>query len=183
MIAYKGFNKNLECTQGKGTFRYEIGKTYRENRAQCASAGFHCVEEPVETLKWYADESSRYCIVEAGGDINEDGDNKISCTEITVLKEITLQQLGALECKWMQDHPEREYSRQVKEDSARARGMGIVIVRGKNPKAAGDKGSTIYLLREGKGTKEIEEVGIYQIDGVEYLPDTYYRVDGRNADA
>ena len=96
-----------------------------------------------------------------------------------ILKEITLQQLGALECKWIQEHPERKYSIHVKKDSARATGTGIVIVRGKNPKAAGDEGSTIFLLREGKGTKEIEEVGIYLIDGVQYMPDTYYRVDGR----
>ena len=124
-------------------------------------------------------DSSRYCIVEACGDIHEDGDDKISCTEMKILKEITLQQLGALECKWIQEHPERKYSIHVKKDSARATGTGIVIVRGKNPKAAGDEGSTIFLLREGKGTKEIEEVGIYLIDGVQYMPDTYYRVDGR----
>lgn len=95
------------------------------------------------------------------------------------MKEITLQQLGALECKWIQEHPERKYSRHVKKDSARATGTGIVIVRGKNPKAAGGKGSTIFLLREAKETKKIEEIGVYQIDGVEYMPDTYYDADGR----
>lgn len=179
MIAFKGFNKDLICTMGKGIFQYEVGKTYKEDSAKCASTGFHCVEEPIEVLSWYANDSSRYCIVKAGGDINEDGDNKISCTEIKLLKEITLQQLGALECKWIQEHPERKYSRHVKKDSARATGTGIAIVRGKNPKAAGDKGSTIFLLREAKETKKIEEIGVYQIDGVEYMPDTYYDADGR----
>ena len=179
MIAYKGFNKDLTCTMGKGRFQYEVGKSYKEDSAKCASTGFHCTEEPIEVLSWYENDSSRYCIVEACGDIHEDGDDKISCTEMKKLKEITLQQLGALECKWIQEHPERKYSIHVKKDSARATGTGIVIVRGKNPKAAGDEGSTIFLLREGKGTKEIEEVGIYLIDGVQYMPDTYYRVDGR----
>lgn len=181
MIAYKGFNKDLVCVRGKGTYQYEVGKTYKEDSAQCASTGFHCVEEPIEVLSWYAEATARYCIVEAAGDVHEDGRDKISCTEMKLLKEITLQQLGALECKWLQDHPEREYSNHIKQNSGEAVGKGIVIVRGKNPKAAGDEGSTIFLLREGKGTKEIEEVGIYQIDGVEYMPDTYYRVDGRKA--
>ena len=179
MIAYKGFNKDLKCTMGKGIFQYEVGKTYKENKAQCVSTGFHCVEEPIEVLSWYSNNTSRYCMVEALGDIHEDGAERISCTEMKILKEITLQQLGALECKWIQDHPERMNSKHVNKNSAKASGNGIVIVRGKNPKAAGDKGSTIFLLKEGKGTKEIEEVGIYQIDGVEYMPDTYYRVDGR----
>ena len=179
MIAYKGFNEDLTCTMGKGVFRYEIGKNYKEETAICASTGFHCVEEPIEVLSWYNNSDSRYCIVEASGDVHEDGSNKISCTEIRLIKEITLQQLGILECEWIQEHPERKYSKHVKSNVSKAVGTGIVIVRGKNPKAAGDKGSTIFLLREGKGTKEIEEVGVYQIDGVEFMPDTYYRVDGR----
>lgn len=179
MIAYKGFNKNLTCTRGKGCFQYEVGQTYKEPEAKCANTGFHCVEEPIEVLSWYSNIDSRYCIVEAGGDVHEDGNEKISCTEMKILKEISLQQLGALECKWLKEHPEREYSGHVMRDKAKATGSGIVIVRGKNPKAAGDKGSTIFLLREGKDTKEIVEIGIYQIDGVEYMPDTYYKVDGR----
>lgn len=90
-----------------------------------------------------------------------------------------MQQLGAFECRWLQEHAERKCSSYVKRDSARDDGTGIVLVRGKNPKAAGAKGSTLFLLREGKKTKEIEEIGIFQVDGLEYMPDTYYRVDGR----
>lgn len=177
MIAYKGFNKDLVCTMGKGQFQYEVGKTYKEERAKCASTGFHCVEEPIEVRSWYSSESSRYCIVDAGGDINEDGGNRISCTEMTILKEITLQQLGIMECKWMQEHPTRAYSRHVWKDCGQAEENGIVIVRGKNPKAKGEIGSTLFILREEKGA--IEEIGVFQIDGMEYKPDTYYRVDGR----
>ena len=122
MIAYKGFNKDMVCTMGKGQFQYEVGKTYKEDRAKCASTGFHCVEEPIEVRSWYSSESSRYCIVDAGGDINEDGGNRISCTEMTILKEITLQQLGIMECKWMQEHPTRAYSRHVWKDCGQAEG-------------------------------------------------------------
>lgn len=179
MIAFKGFNKDLVCTMGKGNFKYEVGKKYKEDTAKCASTGFHCVEEPIEVLRWYSNDTSRYCIVEAGGDIHEDGNDKISCTEMKILKEVTLQQIGALECKWIQEHPERKCSNYVRRDSGKALKDGIVVVRGKNPKAAGGTGSTLFLLREGTGTKEIVDIGIYKIDGVEYMPDSYYRVDGR----
>lgn len=179
MIAYKGFNKDLVCTMGKGEFQYEVGKTYREEEAKCANTGFHCVEEPIEVLTWYSSGDSRYCIVEISGDIHEDGNNKISCTEMTIVREVTLQQLGALECRWIQKKPERKYSRHVKKDSGCARENNIVIVRGKNPKAKGKIGSTIFLLKEKKNSTDIAEVGAYEIDGKEFLPDVYYRADGR----
>lgn len=179
MIAYKGFNKDLACTLGNGTFQYEIGKTYTESEAKCANAGFHCVEEPIEVLSWYSEKDSRYCIVEAAGDVNEDGNDKISCTEMTILKEVSLQQLGALECKWIAEHPERGNSTKVQKDVGNALKNNIVIVRGKNPKAAGAMGSTIFLIKENKGV--IETIGIYEIDGKEHLPDVYYRADGRKA--
>lgn len=179
MRAYKGFNQNLECTMGKGTFQYEVGKTYREDTAQCASTGFHCVEEPIEVLRWYSAEGSRYCIVEAAGDIHEDGDERISCTEMTILQEVTLQQLGALECKWIMEHPERKNSRYVMRNVGIAAAKQIVIVRGKNPRACGGLGSTIFLLKEVQHGKEIEEVGAYEIDGKEFFPNVYYKIDGR----
>lgn len=179
MIAYKGFNKDLTCTMGRGAYQYEVGKTYKEENAQCANTGFHCVEEPIEVLTWYSGETARYCIVNAGGDAHEDGKERISCTEMTILQEVTLQQLGALECKWIQEHPDRKYSRHVVKDEGTAYGNGIVIVRGKNPKAAGEIGTTIFLLKESTEGKSIDEVGIYEIDGKEFLPNTYYRVDGR----
>lgn len=179
MIAYKGFNKDLVCTRGKGSYQYEVGKTYKENTAKCASTGFHCVEEPIEVLTWYKGKDARYCVVNAGGDVHEDGCNKISCTEMKILKEITLQQLGALECIWLQEHPERKYSNHVLKNSGTAEKDGFVIVRGKNPKAAGELGSTIYLVKDAKDGQSVEEIGIYAIDGKEFLPNVYYRADGR----
>ena len=41
MIAYKGFNKDLTCTMGKGRFQYEVGKSYKEDSAKCASRMIH----------------------------------------------------------------------------------------------------------------------------------------------
>lgn len=179
MIAYKGFNKNLACTLGRGTYQYEVGKTYREDNAQCVNSGFHCVEEPIEVLRWYGDKTSRYCIVDAGGDINEDGCERIACTEMTILKEISLEQLGALECEWLRMHPEREYSNKVSRNTGQAKENGIVVVRGKNPRAKGEIGAAIFLLKEGKGTNEIISMGAYRVDGTEYVPGIFYNVEGR----
>ena len=181
MIAYKGFNGDLTCTMGNGRFQYEIGHTYTNDKAGCGRTGYHCVEEPIEVLSWYPAGPSRYCMVDAAGDISEDGFERIACTEIKILKEITLQQLGILECKWQQDHPNRTYSKHVKRNSGMAKENGIVVVRGKQPKAAGQIGSTIFLLREEKDTHDIAEIGVFQIDGEEYKPDVYYRVDGRRS--
>lgn len=179
MIAYKGFNKNMECTRGKGTFKYEIGKTYKENTAQCASTGFHCCEEPIQVLNWYSGPDSRYCIVDAGGDIHEDGTGRVSCTEITVLKEITLQQLGILECQWMHEKYERKESKQIQRDEGFAGKNEIVIVRGKDPKAKGEIGSTLFLVKENPKSREIISIGIYPVDNAEYFPNKYYDTDGK----
>lgn len=179
MRAYKGFNKDLICTLGKGQFQYEVGKTYKEDTAKCASTGFHCVEEPIEVLRWYSAPDSRYCIVEASGDVHEDGNDKIACTEMTILQEITLQQLGALECKWIMEHPERKTSKYVCKTEGTAAPKDIVIVRGKVPRASGGLGSTIFLLKEAQHSLEIEEVAAYEIDGKDYFPNVYYAVNGR----
>ena len=179
MIAYKGFNKNMECTRGKGTFKYEIGKTYKENTAQCASTGFHCCEEPIQVLNWYSGPDSRYCIVDAGGDIHEDGTGRVSCTEITVLKEITLQQLGILECHWMHEKYDRMESNLIRRDEGYAGKNEIVIVRGKNPKAKGEMGSTLFLVKEKPKSREIISIGIYPVDNAEYFPNKYYDTDGK----
>jgi hypothetical protein len=180
MIAYKGFNKDLACTRGKGTFCYEVGKTYREDRAKTASTGFHCVEEPIEVLRWYSGNEARYCMVSAKGDISEDGNERIACTEMTILKELTLQQLGILECEWLTEHPRRKCSDKVERNSGTAPEKGIVVVRGKNPKARGGMGATIFLIKEDADGK-ICDAGAYEIDGIQHKQNIYYRVDGRKA--
>lgn len=178
MRCYKGFNKDLTCTMGKGSFKYKVGETFTAEAAKCASTGLHCVEEPIEVLTWYRGNGSRYCVVEAAGDINENG-AKICCTEMKILKEITLQQLGMYECIWIQEHPEREESSHVHRESGCAEAGEIVIVRGKHPKAAGKLGCTLFLLREKSRSKEIADIGVFKVDGKEFKPDVYYTVEGR----
>ncbi len=179
MRAYKGFNKDLTCTMGAGTFQYKIGKTFTASKAKCANTGLHCVEEPIEVLTWYDNKDSRWCVVEAAGDINEDGDMRISCTEMTIIREVTIEQLGMLECLWIKAHPERITSRHIKSETGRAAEDHIVIVRGKKPKASGMRNSTLFILQEEKDSPKIAEIGVFKIDGDCYEPNVYYSVTGK----
>lgn len=181
MRCYKGFNSDLTCSRGQGRFQYKVGQTFTAEKAKCANTGLHCVEEPIAVLDWYNDKSSRFCIVEAAGDINEN-DDKISCTEMTILKEITIEQLAMLECIWLQDHPDREMNRRIHLKSADGCETDrIVIVRGKHPIASGCTGTTIFLLREKSRSKEIADIGVFKIDGKKYKPHVRYTVEGRRS--
>ena len=86
MIAYKGFEKGLRC---RG-YQFQMGLNVTAE-ANCRQNGFHCAEDPLDCLSYYSDmDMSMYCIVNAGGDVHEDGsDSKISCTELTIIKELT----------------------------------------------------------------------------------------------
>ena len=109
MRAIKAFNRNLQATLGSGVMTMEAGKTYREKEAKCAHNGFHCAENPLCALGYYNNMDSRFFIVEAGGDINQDGNGtRISCTELTLIKEITRIQLAALACEYIRKYPDRK---------------------------------------------------------------------------
>lgn len=149
MRAYKGFNKYLECTMGKGVFKYEPGIWYREDKARCANTGFHATYNPLDVLEYYNQKDSRYFIVELRGNIDEDAINsRISAPEICLVKEITKQQLIIAGIQFMINNPKLPWSGMVTKDYGRANGDGYVIVRGEEPRAEGEKGDTLYMLKE-----------------------------------
>ena len=90
MIAYKGFRPGLIC---RG-YQFVMGLNTTE-KANCRENGFHCAEDPLDCLSYYSSlEHSEYYIVNAGGDIDEDEhDSKIACTELTVIKRLTKEEL------------------------------------------------------------------------------------------
>lgn len=178
MITYKGFTKDLTARMGDGIFQYKFGQTFKNDAAQCAKTGFHSVEEPIRVLNWYGAASDRYCVVKIGGDIHEDGQDRISSTEITLIRELDIFELAMEECRWIYQHPNRTASTRVERD--KAYGIdSIVIVRGKNPVAAGKKGAVLYLLKEKKRSRQIDEMAVYEVDGKTFKPGKYYDVDGK----
>lgn len=181
MLAFKGFNSRLQATMGKGNFQFEPGKTYEEKECTCAKNGFHCAENPLGVLSYYREMDDRFFVVEAAGDINQDGHgSRISCTKLTLKKEISRAELAVCACKYMFDHPEREMeSDHAVRDEGRCRKKGdFIIVRGKHPEAAGVEGSLLCLVQEEKGSNEIAGVYGIEIDGKEYQAGTWYGIRG-----
>ena len=88
MKLYKGFTKDLKCRD----FQYEIGKEYHEETADLCHAGFHACENPLDTLRYYAPGSSRYCEVELDEVSDQrDSDTKRAAKKIKIGAEIGLK--------------------------------------------------------------------------------------------
>lgn len=177
MRAYKAFNADLQATMGRGTFQFAPGGTYEEKECKCASNGFHCAENPLCTLDYYRGKDTRFFIVDAGGEINQDGEgSRISCTRITLLKEIGRIQLAAHACLYIQKYPDRKMeSSHAKRNRAKCEEKDdFMIVRGKAPEAAGAEGSYLFLIQEYKTSSTVKGIHPIYIDGEEYLPDTWY---------
>ena len=86
IIAYKAMNPDMTC-RGK---KYEVGKTYFEDKADCCNAGMHACENPFEVLCYYPmKDNPRFFEVECGGEISKsDEGSKLACTELTVKGEL-----------------------------------------------------------------------------------------------
>ena len=95
---YKGFDKDLRCLG----FQYEIGKEYKCEKAVLCQEGFHFCENPIDVFGYYPPSfnarCARYCEVEGSGEFDKREDsNKVCCTKIKIVRELTLQEL-AEEC-------------------------------------------------------------------------------------
>jgi hypothetical protein len=96
-VAYKGFDKNLQCLG----FQYEIGKTYtHEGRVAACESGFHACEFPLAVFSFYpVADGNRFGVVEQSGDIVTQGQKQCSRT-ITVKAEIGIPGLVKAAIEW-----------------------------------------------------------------------------------
>ena len=183
MRAYKGFNGDLACTCGKGTFSYAIGETITEDSSKCASRGMHCAEYILDCMAWYPlGRGNRYCEVEALGSIDEDGrDTKIACTKMRIVRELSLRQIAAAAVIYMVQHPDRDWERKgncLEAAGRKAAGQGagaLAIARGKSPRVKGKAGSTLALVREPE-RGIFDAVQIFEVAG-EIRENTWYTID------
>lgn len=173
MTAYKGFEEGLVC---RG-YQFSMGKNVTE-KADCRADGFHCAEDPLDCLCYYPDmDSSEYCIVNAGGDMDEDGiDTKISCTELTVIRKLTKKEFFLHALAFMADHPFRQWSRKVTRDKAEAE-RGYAVVRGIDPAARGSLGDILAFAKEDAINGAVIQVALAQVDGIRILPGIWYGAD------
>lgn len=173
MIAYKGFEKGLVC---RG-YQFAMGLN-RTDKANCRENGFHCAEDPLDCLTYYSNmDNSEYYIVNAGGDVHEDGtDTKISCTELTIIKKLSREDFFLHALAFMVDHPKREWSSHVTKDKGSAQYRYYAVVRGKDPIASGPKGSILAFAKE-DADGNISQIALAKVDGKKLLPNVWYGVD------
>ena len=91
VIAYKGMDFNMAC---KG-FHYEIGKSYKTDKAELCKWGFHACLNPRDVLEYYLkEETSCYFKVLLSGEITkcDEFDTEVTATEMTILEEINIDE-------------------------------------------------------------------------------------------
>ena len=93
ITAYKGFDKDFKCRE----FQFEIGKTYtHKGKVKVCLSGFHATVHPLQCLKFYKEDNSRYALVELSdvidkSQVNDDG--KLAGKTIKIIKELTFEEL------------------------------------------------------------------------------------------
>lgn len=159
MRAYKGFAPDLTSRFGNGKKEcctFEMGKTYREKECKTMRNGFHCYENPFQCLGYYPmDGKNKLVLVEAGGDINEDAEGKIACTELTLIEELTPVRLAMEGMRYIILHPDRSGWQQdhrnvvVQQEEARGpEANSVAIARGQQPVVSGASGSILGIILE-----------------------------------
>ncbi len=122
--AFKGFNKDLTCRN----FQYKEGETYtHEGKAvKCTNQGFHSCTYPLDVFNYYPPASSVFHVVEAAGDIDseEEGDSKISSSQITVKEGLSLNDLISSAVSYIIDNAEEGVTSSSDEESSSATNTG-----------------------------------------------------------
>lgn len=176
MRVYKGFNKKIQAKHGKGTFQYEKGKTYKEEKSKTRSTGFHAAEYILDCLQWYPiDGKNKFFLCEAGGSIDEeDGCSMVVSTELTLLRELTLMEIAMVAMEYMIIHPKRTWEKRERgayAEKERSKAIGetkIAIARGKHPEVKGEYGTVIGLIVEDEKGKPVA-AGVRNVDGIQDL--------------
>lgn len=173
MKAFKGFTEEIKSIMGNGIAEkctFFPGMTIEEEKSKTGREGFHCCEYVFDCMKYYQmNGKNRFFLVEAEGDIDEDANERISCTRITLIRELDAKAIALEGMIYMIEHPQRggwecQYPGvQVKRDRAEANKSGyIAIARGEEPAVRGEAGGIAGLVRENR-QGEIQNVRMIQI--------------------
>lgn len=171
MKVYKLFNKDMTC---RG-YQFRKGLNTCE-AANCRQNGFHAAENPLDCLSYYRWEESVCWVCNAGGDIDEDDvDSKVSCTELTLMLQLDLEDFIVEAVRYMISHPRRPYRQRtgtitVAKDSAAVPEAGrAVIIRGTDPHVQGQDGiwveapdgAVTALVWESRDGKEVTRAEVW----------------------
>lgn len=199
----------MQCTPNGKIFQYEIGKEYKEDKADLCHCGFHACENPLDVLSYYNNIDDKFCEVELDKiDPNRNKDSKICGKKIKIGIEIGFLGLFKAGIEWIKNKTiftkedfkklpssynakisSSDYNAKIGSSSDYARigssGDGCVIMcAGINSSAKAKIGSWITLA-EWKYSKEKQRhipfsVVTKQVDGIEIKEDVYYTLqDGK----
>ena len=107
VIAYKRINRNMRCLDiNCGDFKFEIGKTYKTDKAELYTYGFHAFLNPLSAIEYRMTKFSRYFKVKLSGEITECNgfDTELAATEITILEEINIKDLSKITEWWKSEN-------------------------------------------------------------------------------
>lgn len=177
MIAYKGTDKDMKC---RG-FQYELGKVYETAAAECCKNGFHACEYPLDVLKYYPPDSSRYFVVEQGGEISkDDDDSKQASTQIELKAEIGITELVETAVRYTKERATEGSGGRATgyQGAASATGRdGVALAAGYQCKAMGAEGCVICCVERGDwdgGTYPILAAKAAIVDGETIKAGTWY---------
>ena len=173
MIVCKAFEPGLVC---RG-YQFHVGLNTTDE-ANCRHNGFHCAANPLDCLSYYSNmDRAEYWLVDAGGDVDEDEyDSKVSCTELTILKQLSRKDFFMFALAYMCDHPLEKWNKRVNKEHGIAEN-GFVVVRGVDPRAKGKRGDILALAKESPDGSKILQIGLATVDGKSILANTWYGVD------
>ena len=185
MKGYKGFDKDFKC-QG---FQYEVGKTYEFNGdIKICERGFHFCDVPLAVWYFYHPRGSRFALVEATGHIAAGEGHKFCTDKITVVKEMTIDDLIREHEKLIASNTGDRSSTSNTGYCSSALNTGdyssakvtgkhsVAIVTGKDSKAKGVIGCWLVLAEWIKD--EIKDVRVFKVDGEKIKADTFYILKG-----
>ena len=106
VIAYKRMNRNMRCLDFScGDFQFEIGKTYKTDKAELYNYGFHAFINPLKAIEYHMIPFSRYFKVKLSGEITKcNSDTELAATEITILEEINTKELSKITEWWKNEN-------------------------------------------------------------------------------
>ncbi|MEX3614222.1 MAG: hypothetical protein VB141_10835 [Burkholderia gladioli] len=88
IVTYKGFNAGMTCCG----FQYAAGEEYAHGgTVEVCEGGFHACEYPLDVLRYYSPNTSRFFVVEQSGTLSRhDEDSKVASSKIKVGVELSL---------------------------------------------------------------------------------------------
>ena len=187
MKCYKGFDKDLKCRD----FQYEIGKEYKEERAEICDTGFHACENPLDVFGYYVPADSRYCEVELDANDQKSDDSKRVGKKISIKAEIGIAGIIKAGVEYIKDQVNWDDDKKSNTgDRSAATNTGdwsaatvegkesVAMAIGYNSKAKGSLGCFIVLAeyKELGGKYHIADVKSAKVDGEKIKPDTFYKL-------